>query len=68
VTYDLRKHACAQILAAVGNPTEAILYSGHKTVEVFMRNYAYAIEGREVPSSAIGWAKPALRLVEEDDG
>jgi hypothetical protein len=67
VTYDLRKHACAQILAATKSAPEAILYSGHKTVEVFMRNYAYAVEGGEVPSSAIGWTRPALRLVEANN-
>lgn len=64
-TYDLRKHARAQALRHLGNH-EAILYSGHKTVDVFVRNYAYALEGNAEEAAAwIGWTPGALRVVED---
>lgn len=70
VSYDLRKHACAQLLRQIGNAAEAIKYSGHKTVEMFLRVYAYALEGgAEARAEHIGWTPQALRLVKgEPDG
>ncbi len=63
-TYDLRKHACAQILRAVGTPTDAIRFTGHKTVEMLLRTYAYALEGNaEERAASIGWTPAPLRAV-----
>jgi integrase len=61
VTYDLRKHACAQILAAVGNPKVAIEYTGHRTVEMLLTRYAYVL-GERSAGIRIGWTPEPLRL------
>ncbi len=68
VSYDLRKHACAQLLRHLGSPVEAIRYSGHKTVEMFLRVYAYALESAEERAETIGWTPAPLQLVEDEEG
>lgn len=67
VFYDLRKHACAQLLRALGNAHEAIEYSGHKTVETFMKNYAYALDDGDGPAPRIGWRPAPLRILKENE-
>lgn len=68
VSYDLRKHACAQLLRHLGSPVEAIRYSGHKTVEMFLRVYAYALESAEERAETIGWTPAPLQLLEGGEG
>lgn len=60
-TYDLRKHACAQLLHRLGSARDAIRYSGHLTVAVFLDTYAYAMEGSaEDMAERITWTPAPL--------
>lgn len=64
--YDLRKHACAQLLRTFGNPHECIRFTGHKTVEVFLRDYAYAMGDAEKMASRVGWTPAALKVLDSE--
>lgn len=68
--YDLRKHGCAQLLRRLGDPHLCLPFTGHKTVQMFLTTYAYALPGSaEEHADSIDWTPEPLRLASggEDD-
>ena len=63
--YDLRKHACAQLLAQTLNPHVCIEYTGHADPDLFLRTYSYALPGAASSKAAeVTWTGAHLRALD----